>query len=99
MSKEEIKQKLKQELLKQYSVDGSLLSEEVLEEILQQARQELFKDVRVGRDLIIKGDIIQKVVQSYNYQDYRETVLKRTLKKRSPYKGLKRFNASRRGRK
>ncbi len=59
-----IRQKLKQELLKQYSVDGSLLSEEILGEIIQQARQELFKDVRVGENLIINGDIIQKVIQT-----------------------------------
>lgn len=59
-----IKQKLKQELLKQSSVKSSLLTEEILEEIFQQARQELFKDLRVGRDLTIDGDIIQKIVQT-----------------------------------
>ncbi len=63
-----IKQKLKQEILKQCSIDSSLLSEEILEKVFQQAKQELFKDVRVGRDLIIKGDIIQKVIQSRNIQ-------------------------------
>ena len=59
-----IKQLIKQGLLKEFSGDNSLLSEEILEGILQQAKQELFKDVQVGRDLTISGQIIQKIVQN-----------------------------------
>ena len=47
-----------------HSDSSSDMSEEILDEIVQQASQELFKDVRVGENLIIKGDIIQKVIQN-----------------------------------
>ena len=59
-----IRQKLKQELLKRFAVESSLLTEPILEEIVQQARQNLFEDVQVGRDLRINGNIIQEIVQT-----------------------------------
>ena len=58
----QIKEQIKQALLKEYPVDSSLFSDQILEQILLQVHQGVFKDVRVGRDLIVEGKIIQKIV-------------------------------------
>ena len=59
-----IKQLIKQELLKKFPAYSSLFTDEILEKIAQQAnKQELIKDVQVGRDFTISGDVIQEIFQ------------------------------------
>ena len=57
----QIRQKIKEGLLKDAEVDSNLITPEIIEEILNQTRQMLFKNVCVGGNLIT-GDIVQKIV-------------------------------------
>ncbi|NES80878.1 MAG: tetratricopeptide repeat protein [Moorea sp. SIO2B7] len=57
----QIRQKIREGLIKDALVDSDSITPEIIEDILNQTRQQLFKNVRIGRDLIT-GDIVQKIV-------------------------------------
>ncbi len=83
-----IKQKLKQELQARFPEYSALFTEEIIEEVFQQGRQELFQDVRVGRDLIINGDIIQEIKQIIELPT---PPVPSNIKHNLPYSGVVKF--------
>ncbi|MEM9274017.1 MAG: tetratricopeptide repeat protein [Cyanobacteria bacterium P01_F01_bin.143] len=83
-----IKEQVKQALLKEYPENISQFSEEILEQVLQQAHQEAFKNIQVGENFTINGDIIQKIVLNINLPS---PAITSNIRQNLPSSGIKKF--------